>query len=534
MTFKQKIADRFGFVPRQELHKARKRSFEAVQVSRLTKEFIEMNTSINADIRAGGSRLRNLSRQTYENSSHARRWVDLYVTNVVGASGHILQSDIKMLEEDAETKSVMEVSDDEKNNLLEKHFEEWGKGRNCSVTKIHSYATMQKMWARHKARDGECFIRRVVDPGAKYGLRLQTIPPEMVPETYTIDLNNGNVVVCGIEFNPWREPVAYYVSKNNKVKNDLWAVGGTNTQDLERVSASEMIHWFDPDFSNQSRGYTRMANVILMLNWLKDYNYASVLNAKFSARKLGFLTDANPEDPAEAITSDTNDQHTTEAIGGREETDSRPSISGEELTFTDIGNKKLEKWDPTYPHDQHVPFNQVSLRDIATGLNVAYCSLSGDYSNSTWSSARTELDVERNNWTHEQQLMISVVDMTIYGWWLELALQIGAIPGFSYKDFGRLNKPFFYGPTWEYINPVDESAALRSDAEAQFISPYDIAAKKGRRLEDIYRDIQGAARLRKKFKLPDPVYGKGAPATIDANAPMTVPSKNGKTNGVNA
>jgi lambda family phage portal protein len=539
MAIGQNIAKKFGYIPRTDVAKMIKqqrqnhRSFEAVQINRLTKDFVEASASINADIRAGGVRLRNLSRQMYENSSYARRWVDLFVTNVVGPGGHILQSDIKIFEEDPDSKEVNEVSDDGKNNLIENLFAEWSKPQHCSVTQSHSYATMQKMMARHKARDGECFVRRVIDPASKFGLRLQIIPPEMVPENYTVDLNNGNVVICGIEYDAWRKPVAYYVRKNIP-KRDMWGLASQDGE-LERIPASEMIHWFDPDFSNQGRGYTRMANVILMLTWLKDYNRASVLNAKFTARKLGFLSDVNPEDPAENFNSDSNENTPKENIQGETQTPKRPAISGEELTFTYIGNTKLEKWDPTYPHEQHEPFNRVTVRDIATGLNVAYCSLSGDYTSSTWSSTRTELDVERNGWRDEQYLMIDAADLRVFSWWLELALMKGAIPGFRYKDFDRLNKPYFFGPCWDYINPVDESNALRSDLEAQIISPYDVAAKKGRRLEDIYRDFASAARLRKKIGVPEPVYGKTVNQSTGLE-PVVPPVTNGKakTNGVEA
>lgn len=541
MTISKKISNYFGFVSRTEVAKLvremRKRSFEAVQINRLTKDFVAATESINAAIRAGGQRLRDLSRQQYENNSTARRWVDLFVTNVVGENGHTLQCDIKILEEQQSgdgKMEVVEVSDDEKNNLIEKHFAEWSKPENCSVTHSHSYATIQKILARHKSRDGEAFLRRVVDPDSKYGIRLQIIPPELIAESYTAELPNGNVVVMGIEYNIWRQPVAYYILKNS-IKQDAWGFVEKRGE-MDRIPASEIRHYFDPEFSNQGRGYTRMANVILMMTWMKDYNRASVLNAKFSARKLGFLTDANPEDPIDKVESDTTDTATKENASGQESAQSRPAISGEELTFTNIGSQKLEKWDPQYPHEQHEMFNRVSWRDIATGLNVAYCSLSGDYSNSTWSSSRTELEVERKGWKHEQRVMIETIDEPIFEWWLEIALIKGAIPGFRFTDFQRLNKPYFTGPSFDYINPVDESNALRSDLEAQFISPFDVAAKKGKRPEDVYREIDAARRLRKKFNLPDPVYGNSGKASTGLE-PMPAPAEpatNGKkkNNGV--
>jgi lambda family phage portal protein len=522
MSIKNTIAKKLGFIPRTEAARLvkdlrGKRHFEATQVNRLTRDFVEMSETINAAIRAGGERLRNLSRQMYTNSTAARRWVDLFVINVVGESGYYLQSDVKILEEDPELKEVVEVSDDEKNNLLETHFAEWCKAENCSLTRNLSYGLQKKIIARHKARDGEMFIRRIIDPSSKYGLRLQLIPPELIPDSYTTDLPNGSCVVMGIEFNSYRQPVAYYILKEPALQ-DAW--GFVNKYgEMERVPASDMIHLYDPDFSNQSRGFSRMANVLLLLTWQKQYNEAHVLNAKFSARKLGFIVDANPEDPAEKVLSDATDTQTTENLSGQEETTSRPAISGEALTFTDIGSKRLEKWDPAFPSDANEMFNRVMDRDIARGLNLAYCSFAGDYSNSTWSSARTELDVERKGWKHEQQLMVEMVDNRVYAWWLELALMKRAIPGFTIKDFERLNKPYFSGPSFEYINPLDESAALRSDVEAQFISEFDVAAKKGKRLEDVYRDKRSAARLRKKYNIPEPVYGKtGNVSSIDEPA----------------
>lgn len=544
MKLGRSIAKIFDYVPRQhaaQLVRDQKqimiRSFEAVSMGRMTKDFREMSASIDADVASGGPRLRNRARQLFLNSSHARRYVDLFITNVIGETGHIFQSDIHIPVEDPKTKTVVMSSDEEKNMILEEAFADWSKAEHSSVTRTQSYAAMQNIAGRGKARDGEAFIRRVVDPESKYGLRLQIIPPEMIAESYTVNLDNGNAVLMGIEIDKWRRPVAYYVLKNTPVQN-LWGIAGINGE-MERIPASEVIHWYDPDFSNQTRGYTRMSAVMLLMSWMKEYNRANVLNAKFTARKLGFLSDLSPEDPADNLTSDTKDTTETESVQGNVATQTRPSISGEELTFTYIGNTKLEKWEPDYPHQQHEMFNRVSTRDIATALGLAYCSLSGDYSNSTWSSARTELDVERHNWMHEQQVMVDVVDMRVFSWWLELALMKGAIKGFRYSDFDRLNKPYFIGPRWDYINPVDESNALRSDLEAQIISPFDVAAKKGRKLEDIYRDIDEAHKLRMKFNIPDPVYGKSGITSTGLEPPPAKPAEipgneNGKAkkNGV--
>ncbi len=496
------------------------RSFEAASIGRITADFLESSNEIDQDIRVRGKRLRNRSRQAYINNAFATRLVELYVNDIAGENGHTFQSDITRKSEDKKTGDVFEEADYEKNSAIENLWSEFCKAKNFSVTGKDSFGTTSRKAAAGRFIDGEAFIRRVWDTGAKFGFYLQIIPPEIIAEEYNAVLPNGNIVKMGIELNEWGRPVRYYARKRT-AEAQLWGNRDAYSQ-LIPIAAEDMIHWYDPKFADQTRGFSRFAPILLLLTWYRDFTTNSVLNAKISAAKLGLLSDVDPTNPM------------GELPGTGKDAKKNITVSAKPGSFQDIGSKKLWQWDPKFPHEQHEPFSRVILREIASGAFESYSSLSGDYSQHNFSSQRGEAESIHRAKKSEQQSMIEAIDLRIFEWMLEGAVMKGLLKVSSLQPLEQFNKPYFAGPSWDYINPVDESNAVRSDLEACLVSPFEIAAKKGRKYEDILRDRQEAMRLEKKYGVM-PVYSKTGNISNEQPAAMPAPTAtNGKqkTNGV--
>lgn len=519
MNFFQNIATRLGLALQGDVQAAfrhgkqvARRSFEGAQINRLTMDLSSVETRIDQEIQAGGKSLRARARLLAQNNEYVRRFLQLFVANVVGPNGHTFQSNVTELK--LQEKKWKRVPDKLANMKISEAFLDWQRAENCSADGRYTYPTIQKLLAMGYGRDGESFVRRVYDSKAKYLLKLQILPPEAIDETYNAVLSNGNVVVMGVEIDKWRRPVAYWIKKAVP-EYQIYGMSAYGVE-RERVLASEIIHWFDPEYSNQTRGYTRIAAAMLHLHWLKGYENAAVTNARITAGKMGFFGDSKDEESDEF---EGDGQEASESTGDGEKSDSGNTvIDASPGTFSDIGTKKFMPFDPQYPTQQHEMFIRTTLRGAASGLGLAYSSLANDYSTANYSSLRAELLVERRMWLNEQQKMIDDVQKKIFAWWLEAVL--GGPVNLPMSKFDKLNQPVFTGPRWPWVDPEKDVLATRLELESLLTSPFDVAADRGQDLEQLYRDIREARDLAKDYEL-EAVYEttKTSPAIPDPLRP---------------
>lgn len=481
---------------RMQKHMLSRRSFTAAQVNRLTQDFTTAHDNIQTDIRNQGLSLIARSRDLCQNNAIARRMLQLYTTNVIGWKGHTFQPNVseKVIErEDAGKEKIISRPDVLANAKILEGWEDWSRPENCSIDGRQSFAAISKLIGIHKSRDGEAFIRKVLQPQSRHPLRLQVIPPESIDFTYNTRLTNGNVVIMGIELDETRRPVAYHmnvVKPEAEVYGALWQY----SRKRERIPADEMIHWFDKEYFNQSRGITKYAQVMILLHDLDRYEYAVLVNATVSASKMGFFGDG--EDEAEELQGDKSDDETI-------------TLEAEAGSFNDIGAKKFYPWEPQFPQQQYEMYVRAIHRRIASGWGIAYSSLANDYGEASYSSLRAELLVERENWKTEQQSFIDGVLKPIYSSWLLYELMAGTIklPIAKYEKF---NNPVFVGPRWPWVDPIKDVEAKKAEIAALFESPFGVIAEKGESsLEQIYQDNAEAAELAKKYNL-QPDYGAKA------------------------
>ena len=109
----------------------------------------------------------------------------------------------------------------------------------------------------------------------------------------TPDTPQGNVVRASIEFDPDGRRTAYYFYKEHPGERLFFP----NYLDLLRVPAAEVMHLFRPLRPGQLRGIPWLANALVRLWELDQYDDAELLRKKFAAMMMAFIIRQNPEDP---------------------------------------------------------------------------------------------------------------------------------------------------------------------------------------------------------------------------------------------
>ncbi len=260
----------------------------------------------------------------------------------------------------------------------------------CDVAGITDFYGLQALAFRSMAEGGECFVRkhvRTMDEGLTVPLQLQLMETEQLPfylARPTPDTPRGNVVRASIELDPAGRRTAYYFYKEHPGERLLFP----NYLDLLRIPAAEIMHIFRPLRPGQLRGVPWLANALVRLWELDQYDDAELLRKKFAAMMMAFIIRQNPEDPF--FGNEQSGSQNTDA-GGQTEAD-QPGVQVAQLeagTMMDLEPGEDVKFtDPADVGGNYEAFERQTLLRIGAGLGLPYDMLTGDLSQTSYSSIR--------------------------------------------------------------------------------------------------------------------------------------------------
>lgn len=465
------------------------RRFEAAAVNRLTESWLATQRTIDDELRNDLDRLRRRSRDLAKNNEYMGKFLRMVRNNVIG-QGMTLQSRPM----DGATPDVLAGA------AIERHLGEWAKPKNCDAAGRSGLWTMMRAACDAAARDGEILLRLRPGLGA-YGLRLQLLDVERLDTTYNeASIAGRNAVIMGVEVDADHRPVAYHLLRQRP-----GALTGTELRgQRDRVPADEIIHAFVPLEPEQTRGVPWAHAAMRRLNDLGGYREAAVIAARIGAAKMGFFT--SPE--ADTLPSDGKD---AEGV---------PYTTAEPGQFGVLPpGVNFQTFDPSYPHEQFGEFTKATLRGIASGLGVAYNSLSNDLEGVNFSSIRSGVLEERDEWMVLQEWFIEQVLDPIFDQWLRLALAAGAITQISSKGSSALplaKKEKFAAHIWMprrwgWVDPLKDVQATVLAIENDLTTATDAAARAGVDIEDVFITKQREEELRAQYGIAKP-QGKGKAA----------------------
>ncbi|MBE2233805.1 MAG: phage portal protein [Anaerolinea sp.] len=441
-----------------------RRRFEAAQVNRLTSSWRVGANTIDEDLRRDLDALRARSRDLCKNDAYAAKFLRMVRNNVVGAQGFVLQS--AAMDDEG-------TPDAAANTAIENAWYRQCRPGNFEVTGRLSADDFWRSAVCGVARDGELLIRIVRGSGrGEFGFQLQLLDPARIDTNYNREPARGvNAIIMGVEVDDFRKPVAYHLFKSIR--------SNTPGRERERVPADEIIHQFIPWELEQSRGLPWMHAAMSLLRQLGGYREAAVIAARVGASKMGIYTRTEGAEPPNDGT-DANGDFVTSAEPG---------------TFEVAPDGySLETWDPAYPHDQFDAFCKATLRGIASGIGVAYNSLGNDLEGVNFSSIRSGVLEEREEWMVIQSWLINTVLVPVYEQWLSVALMAGRIrlkneSPLPVAKIAKFREHTWQGRRWAWVDPLKDVQASVTAISNHLASPQQIAAQTGRDIVDVLDDL---------------------------------------------
>ena len=471
------------------------RAFAGAMGGRLYADWFALATSADAEIRSSIRRLIDRSRSLERDNDYQRGFLLSCQRNINGSQKYDLRADSGEYVSQGKGKEPVWQADTLANRIIEEAWQEWGKKKNCTVSKRYNWRQVRRLAVRSVVRDGNFLARKVVGASAKnrFGFALQIWEIDHLDMEKFSSGPGQKEIRFGIEFDATLEPVAYWLRARHP--GDLSGdYSGAGTYASVRFQANEIYHVCLPDRAEQSIGYPWIVSAITRLRQLGAFEEAATIAARLGASKSAYLKKLG--DGAMGAWTGATD------AWGRAVMDVQPGTVEELPQGWDMG---AVDWQ--YPNIETGDFRKAMLRGVASSLGVSYTTMGNDLEAVNFSSARVGLFDEREGWKDLQMFFSEECWELIFEDWLEAAIMSGAIP-LPLGKFTKFNRPIFKARRWAFIKPGEEMDAIKRGIALRVTSRRQVIEDQGGDVEEVFHDNVADEALAEKMDLsltpPDP------------------------------
>lgn len=431
--------------------------FKGAEMSRLWFDWIAAPISADQEIYNDFMRLRGRARDLRRNHPLVRQYIDMVSTNVIGDEGMTLRARVRTATGDLDKRM---------NARIEAAWEDWSD--EVTTDGMFGLVDFQQLMIESLAIDGECLIRKIRSFAAnRYRFALQPVDPDLLDHQFFRSATDvENEIRLGVEVDKWGRPAAYWFWDRHPT--DLINISARRRI---RVPADEILHIYRPDRVNQSRGTTWLNSIMFPARMLDGYVEAEVVAARTGAAKMGFFEQTDGEDY-------------------------EPPAAGENLRMEAVPGQfealppgySFKPWNPDHPSVAFPNFLKAMQRWIASGLRVSYNTLANDLEGVNYSSLRSALRTEQDQWKKLQHWWARRVLKPIYAEWLEFAQLSGRLYLDS-RDWSLYLAVKFMPRGWDWVDPLKDINATVAAIDNGLTSRTRALAEQGEDFEEIAEEL---------------------------------------------
>lgn len=448
--------------------KQAKRLYDAATQNQYRKSLGGNYSSPDSIVSHAGVSLRNMARHLEENHDLTNAVFDDLLNNVIGAGC----SKVPMI------KNKDGSLNEELNQRLCELFDEWS--QSPETTGDLGFEQLERMVARHVWRDGEMFIRPIINNQRfNYQTRIpyaiDLIDADFCPLDYQA---HDGATLHGIKVNQWGAAQTYFFYKTHP--NDLLKPATqVHSSDLKSVAAKNIMHLKMVKRLRQRRGIPLIHSVINRMQDIKDYEESERIAAKVAADFTFFIKKSGEAGAPTALNTDGNRSFGMAAGTGFE------LQPGE-----DVGTI-----DSSRPNTGLADFRNAMLRAVAGGTGTRFSSISKDY-NGTYSAQRQELVEGAISYRAHFNYFVRRFYRPVWEQFVTVAVLSGLLG--SQRDLSGLDKETltrceFRPPSLPWIDPQKEAKAWETLVTAKLESRQEIMRQRGRDPSKVMEEMQSEA-----------------------------------------
>lgn len=424
-------------------------AYEGAKTGRRTEGWITSGSSGNAELGMSLAQLRNRSRSLIRDNHYAANACEQWHVYLIGY-GVGAQID---------------------NEVFAAAWESWTP--QCSADGLPHFEAIQRILARTEFESGEALLRRRYRrrrDRLDIPLQIQTLEPDYLDHEKTVTLadGSGGYIIQGIEFNAFGKRVAYWLFPQHPGEV---AITTRRSMVSERVDAADVYHLFDMRRPGMVRGVPRLAPVLLRMRDLDDVEDAYIMLQKVQACMAAFVE--QPEGDSLTV----NKSQTDSVTGARLEMIEPGSVNymrpGEKVTFSapSIASAYGE-------------YKRAIVRDLACGISYPYEILSGDNSQSNYSSSRGgKVGFIQMLESHRWCVHIPAYER-VWDWFVEAGEISGALP------VGAGVRPQWAPPPIPILDRETEAKADAQELANGSVTWPQLCASKGYTADKQFQEIQ--------------------------------------------
>ena len=431
-----------------EILTKKQRHYDAASPGRRTEGWRRSYGDADLNIRGALIDARMHARDLIRNNGWARRAQRVIANNTVG-HGIVPKA---VSDNAAAAKKAMQL------------WKRWGETTECESEGRFNFYGLQSLAMKSIPESGEILLRRrwrKPKDALSIPFQIQVLESDFLDHSKNLlDSQAGGPIIQGVEFDKIGRRAAYW----------LWPQhpgSGRNYQASQRIDASDVIHIYYAERPGQSRGISWFVTSILGMKDLDEFEDATLVRQKIAACFAGFVETVDGVDvPIGDVTGET-DEDTGAIVETFEPGMIVPLPPGKEVKFANP---------PTAMDDG---FSARNLRKIAAGLGVTYEDLTGDYSQSNFSSARmARLAHWANVKDWREHMLIPLMCSAVWDWMIEAAVLAGELPA----DVEIISD--WTAPPAPMLEPDKEGLALQRLVRAGAMTPSEMIRERGGNPDD--------------------------------------------------
>ena len=451
------------------------RQYAAAKTDRLTGDWLPVNQNVNAIIRSSAFTVRSRIRQMVRDFPFFAKARKNLINYTVG-DGIKFQS--RVIDQYAKATNGRPKID----RILCQKIEdavEWAMEELDTAGKMHGYE-MERLAKGEDVEAGEfIFVKTTMKAKGRFiPYALQQYEAEWLSSAPAGGMTPGYQFDQGIEFDEQSgRAIAYHFA----VPSGYTLYNPVPMTKIQRIPAEFVIHNFDMLRPGQLRGVSPFVTAVMVAHDLGDFLDATMDVAKMAAKYLGIITTTDAGRFQRGRTEDGQGVDQGKKLESIENAIFEYLRPGETVAFAQHH----------ITGDNFDPYTRFVLRMVAIATDTTFELLTSDYSGLNFSSLKGIMNNFSMMIRPHQFRHINHFTKPVTRDLLDSAVLAGRIeiPGY-WKNPRFFQRGVFIAPGMESPDPLRETKAWIDQIRSGLRSPQEIAAARGRDLDDILDEIQ--------------------------------------------
>ena len=341
-------------------------------------------------------------------------------------------------------------------------FKLWANSLDCSLARNQNFHGMTQLTFKQCFDGGDSFAVPRWKKNRDNAFCLQIIDSDRVCNPY--GKADDEFLRAGIVKNADGEAIGYKVASRHPTDLNMKTLTWTHVPARTPWGRRMMIHTYNIERPEQSRGIGALVSVLSEFKLLDDYTQAELKATVNNALIAAFVKSDMPDELLMQIyqpdaDSDADATTASEYMDAREGMDYSMKPNG---VIPLLPNEDVTPFLPGRPNQAYAAFVENIFRQIGVAFNVSYELLMKDFSKTNYSSARASLLECYRFFKSQRAWLIATFCQPVYELWLEEQVNKGAIEA---PDF-YANKAAYCQSTWissgrGWVDPVKEANAAK-------------------------------------------------------------------------